>query len=879
MRVLIRLLKILLPLVILGVAGFAAYLLFITRPQVETLIPTVAAPGVRAQLVTLETVQIAVASQGTVRPQTETQLVPEVAGRVTWVAPSFAEGGFFEAGDVLVSLDRFDYQQAAVSARSQLAQTRLRLAQEEAEAEVAQREWENLGRGDPRALTLREPQLEDARASVAAAEANVERAERDLERADVIAPYSGRVRSKSVDVGQFVTVGSPIAAIYAIDKAEVGLALPDEELAYLDLPLAHRGEVTQVGPRVVLSTTFAGATYEWDGRVVRTESELDPVTRMVQVVAEVEDPYAQTNDPRRPPLSVGMYVEAEIQGRSFEEIAVIPRAALRGRNQVLVIDADSRIQFRDIEILRATTDSIYVNRGLSAGEIIAVSPLDSPADGLLVQIADLDIDRFADTTAPPVSPSVPVVVDAEPETTTTAPSVSPSAPAIVDAGPGTTPETEVSESEPPTWLLELLNDASATPNRSAQIENDQADLTDDTLPPDTRDAPASSAATPEPPSPVIDAAPPPTVPAVEFAPLPRNAVALIPFENITQANQNTSLATDLTQAVRTQLEDTDSITVVPSETEAILVIGGGVQQQDGSVRITARIIDTRNGDVIKALKLDGPVTELPQIQSNLVTAIHESVADTFETGETIPETFPAAAAVDTASGISITVQRFENVTDTPQTTQFEDAIRTAVAERLQMVEGVTLVAPEAQPQWTVNGGIQQSGNLVRITATLIDSRDDSVLRAVKVDGVTDDLSSVQGQVASAIYQTVVEMLNGTTGDTTTTAGTPITIRPFTNISQRPEDTELADSVAATITNRLNTARATSIVTTEENALWIISGSIQRIGNIIRITVNLIDREENSVVHSIKIDGPVDQLERLQNDVATELTNTVQEATS
>jgi len=879
MRVLIRLLKILLPLVILGVAAVAAYLLFITRPQVETLTPTVSAPGVRAQLVTLETVQVSVASQGTVRPQTETQLVPEVAGRVTWVAPSFAEGGFFEEGDVLISLDRFDYQQAAVSARSQLAQTRLRLAQEEAEAEVAQREWENLGRGNPRALTLREPQLEDARASVAAAEANVERAERDLERADVIAPYSGRVRSKSVDVGQFVTVGNPIATIYAIDKAEVGLALPDEELAYLDLPLAHRGEVPQVGPRVVLSTTFAGATYEWDGRVVRTESELDPVTRMVQVVAEVQDPYAQTNDPRRPPLSVGMYVEAEIQGRSFEEIAVIPRAALRGRNQVLVLDEDSRIRFRNIEILRATTDSIYVNRGLSAGEIIAVSPLDSPVDGLLVQIADLDIDRFADTTAPPVSPSAPAVVDAGPDTTTTLPPVAPSAPAVVDAGPDTTPETEVSESEPPTWLLELLNDASATPNRSAQIENDQADLTDDTLPPDTRDAPVSSAATPEPPSPVIDEAPPPTVPAVESTPLPRNAVALIPFENITLTNRNTSLATDLTQAVRTQLEDVDSITLVPTETEAILVIGGGVQQQDSSVRVTARIIDTRNGDVVTALKLDGSVTELPQIQSDLISAIHESIAATFETGETIPETLPTAAVVDTASGISITVQRFENVTETPQATQFEDAIRTTVAERLQMVEGVTLVASEAQPQWTVSGGIQQSGNLVRITATLIDSRDDSVLRAVKVDGVTDDLSSVQDQVASAIHQTVVEMLTGTTGDTTTAAGTPIAIRPFTNISQRPEDAELADSVAATITNRLNTARATSIVSTEENALWVISGSIQRIGDILRITANLINREENSVVHSIKIDGPVDQLERLQNDVATELTNTVQEATS
>jgi TolB-like protein len=308
------------------------------------------------------------------------------------------------------------------------------------------------------------------------------------------------------------------------------------------------------------------------------------------------------------------------------------------------------------------------------------------------------------------------------------------------------------------------------------------------------------------------------------------------------------------------------------------VIAGGVQQQDSSVRVTARIIDTRNGDVITALKLDGSVTELTQIQSDLVSAIHESIADTFETGETIPEALPATA-VDATPGISITVQRFENVTETPQVAQFEDAIRTTVTERLQTVEGITLVASEAQPQLTVNGGIQQSGNLVRITATLVDSRDDSVLRAVKVDGVIEEFSSVRDQVAAAIHQTVVEVLNGTTGDTTTSAGQPLTIRPFANISQRPEDAELAEAVAAAITNRLGTVRTTSIVTTEENALWVISGSIQRIGNVIRITANLIDREESSVVHSIKIDGPVDQLERLQSDVATELTNTVREATS
>ena len=167
MRVLIRLLRALLPLIVIGVAGLVAVTMVRNRPEVETQAPTVEPPGVRAHLVTFETVRISVGSQGTVRPRTETQLVPQIAGRITSVSPSFVEGGFFEEGDVLLRLDRFDYEQAIVSARSQLAQARLQLAQEEAEAEVAQREWDALGRGDPRELTLRVPQLEDARASVA----------------------------------------------------------------------------------------------------------------------------------------------------------------------------------------------------------------------------------------------------------------------------------------------------------------------------------------------------------------------------------------------------------------------------------------------------------------------------------------------------------------------------------------------------------------------------------------------------------------------------------------------------------------------------------------------------------------------------------------
>ena len=397
MRVLRRLLRFFLPLVILGVAAFAALTMIRNRPQVETQLPELAPPGVRVHWVSLGTERVSVRSQGTIRPRTETQLVPEIAGRVTEVSPSFAEGGFFEKDDILLRIDPFDYEQAVIAARSQLAQARLRLAQEQAEAEVAEREWAALGQGDPRALTLRKPQLEDARASVAAAEAAVIRAQRDLDRAEVRAPYAGRVRTKSVDVGQFVTVGSPIATIYSVDIAEVRLPLPDDELAYLDLPLAYRGSTNRPGPDVTILATFAGATHEWVGRIVRTESEIDPVSRMVHAVAEVADPYAPGPDPNRPPLAVGMFVEAEIDGRAFENIAVVPRAALRGRDQLLVVDSESRVRFRDVDVLRATTESIYVTGGLSEGERVAVSALDAATDGMLVQVTNIEDREVIDT--------------------------------------------------------------------------------------------------------------------------------------------------------------------------------------------------------------------------------------------------------------------------------------------------------------------------------------------------------------------------------------------------------------------------------------------------------------------------------------------------
>jgi len=386
LSVLMALRKVLLPILVVTLGALGAYLLIQSRQKPATRVPEKVLPLVRVQPVELLDLQLSVMSQGTVGPRTVSALVPEVSGRVIEVAASFAAGGFFEANEVLLHIDPHDYRQALVQARSQVAQAELRLAREQAEADVARREWSEIGQGEPTPLTLHEPQLADAAAALEGARAALVKAERDLERTDIRAPYAGRVREKQVDVGQFVVRGSPLATIYAVDYAEVRLPLPDAELAFVDLPLVYRGDRgEQTYPRVTLRSDFAGQIYEWQGRIVRTEGEIDPASRMVHVIARVKDPYARSKDRNRPPLASGMFVTAEIRGRHVENVAVIPRSAVREGDLVLIVDAEDRLRFRPVSILRSSGGDVIVQSGLSDGERICISPLSAVTDGMRVR--------------------------------------------------------------------------------------------------------------------------------------------------------------------------------------------------------------------------------------------------------------------------------------------------------------------------------------------------------------------------------------------------------------------------------------------------------------------------------------------------------------
>ncbi|MDP6827710.1 MAG: efflux RND transporter periplasmic adaptor subunit [Pseudomonadales bacterium] len=378
--------KILIPALVIVVSLFGAVTLLATAPQLEPDVPVAIPTTVRVRVVEPEAIKLSVHSQGTVSPNMESQLIPEVSGRVAWMSPTLVTGGYFNAGDTLLRLEDQDYHSAKQRAEAALTRSK-------AEYEHARFEYQRMKSLESRQLVSRS-QMENALrarrvsgATLQDARANIEQSTRDLARTEVTAPFTGLVRSENVDLGQFVARGTPVATIYASDQAEVRLPIADRQLAFLNLPVGVRGELpTNQQPAVALYAEYAGQQLEWHGNIVRTEAQIDTASRMVKVIARVD------NADQTAPLSVGLFVNADIEGLTVEDIVVMPREALRNGNRVLVVDRDNKLRFRSIEPLRFYRDDVLIKSGLRAGERVCVSPLQTPIDGMSVNpVADKQI--------------------------------------------------------------------------------------------------------------------------------------------------------------------------------------------------------------------------------------------------------------------------------------------------------------------------------------------------------------------------------------------------------------------------------------------------------------------------------------------------------
>ncbi|MEL6507331.1 MAG: efflux RND transporter periplasmic adaptor subunit [Pseudomonadota bacterium] len=391
---------------ILGIFGAAAAIIVflnVMRPKPEDRETDLAAPSVFIEVATPTTTTVDVVTQGEVRPRTDINLTAQVGGRIVSTDRSFVNGGAFKKNDVLLRIEDTDYQLALTRAQARVAQAQQALNQEQAEADLARRDWEELGDGSPPSdLTLRLPQLRQAEANFQSARADEREARLNLDRTVIRAPFDGRVRTINVGLGQFITPGAQLGGIFSTDVAEIRLPLSDTDFATLRLPIAFTASDAAPGPDVILSSVVGAASHEWRGQIMRTEGAIDTATRQIGAIAVVNDPYGAGAD-QGVPLAMGLFVDATIKGRALDNVYVIPSTALYGRDAVYVVDDQNKLERRKVTTAAVTAKSVVVVAGLAPGEKVVISPLRGNGAGDAVTPIDSDDSQSRATPAPPTT--------------------------------------------------------------------------------------------------------------------------------------------------------------------------------------------------------------------------------------------------------------------------------------------------------------------------------------------------------------------------------------------------------------------------------------------------------------------------------------------
>ncbi len=382
--------RVLIPVGILLGSIVLAVVLVRTPTQVEEVAPEIVPVAVRITEVELDSVQLTVESQGKVQAAQTVNLSAPLTGPVSWISPDMEAGGYVEAGAVLLRIEDADFNTA-------LQRSRAALQQAEAEASHAETELERIRELATQRLAS-DSQLQDTQrqarvtaARLVDAQAAFDQAQLDLARTELKAPFNAVIQSRDVELGQYVNRAQNVAVLYGADEVEVRVPLAIKQLAFLDIPLGSRGELPQdLAPDVTLTGVYGGEQLRWHGKLVRMEASIDPNSNTVQSIIRVSQPGAEADtwsahDYSPVPLPIGLFVQAEISGKYVEDVIALPRSVIRNNNQVLVVDAENKMFFRDVEIFRLEEDRVLISGGLLPGETICISPIQAVIDGMSVQ--------------------------------------------------------------------------------------------------------------------------------------------------------------------------------------------------------------------------------------------------------------------------------------------------------------------------------------------------------------------------------------------------------------------------------------------------------------------------------------------------------------
>ncbi len=379
---------VLLILCLLSAGMLVARYILATKPKAKRKRPPKMQTLVDVQPLIRQNVHLIIEALGVVQPAKKVELKPQVSGPVASISPKLIPGGFVQAGETLVVLDKRDYLLALSAARTGVKKAEMDLKLEEGSQAVAKREYqfvkEMTSSVPPFAqmeLALRGPQLGKVQAALDMAKIEVEKAQLNLERTQLKAPFNAVVLGKNTDVGALVSSQTRVATLVGTDMFWVELTLPKNSLQWVNVPDADKN----ASQRLLIYDTSSSKEEGYNGHLVQLLSDVEPNGLQARILAAVDDPIGLKSS--KPQLLLGSFVRAEIQGRELKNIFRLPRASFLPGNKVLLVSADNTLIIRQVKSIWQDSQWVYVTEGLSDNEKLITSPVASPIKGMALTVS------------------------------------------------------------------------------------------------------------------------------------------------------------------------------------------------------------------------------------------------------------------------------------------------------------------------------------------------------------------------------------------------------------------------------------------------------------------------------------------------------------
>lgn len=413
--------RVALPLVVVALGVLLGRYLIVSRPQ--------ALPNPPAEKVT--PVTVIPAQYTTFRPELqvygeitagrEAEIRPVVAGRITALDETFRSGAYVQAGQMLVQIDRFDYEVSVRELSADRDEARARLVELESDLDAARNTLQlvdeqiglrerDLARLDK--LTKKnqssEKAYDDARialnnaaqqrvqgrqqidsltarvrqqqAAVARTEARLAQAERNLADTTVKAPFSGYLQDVNVAIGKRIAVGENLGRLIDAANLEARFELANADYARLvgavdaDISAARN----PLSDRQIDIAWRLGATaYEYRGRVERAGAEIDSASGGVVLFARI------THGPVGI-LRPGAFVEISLPGIAYESVLVLPEAAVSDDKLVYIV-RDERLVPVPVQVLREFGDEFIVTGDIPPSASIVAEQFPTIGPGVAVR--------------------------------------------------------------------------------------------------------------------------------------------------------------------------------------------------------------------------------------------------------------------------------------------------------------------------------------------------------------------------------------------------------------------------------------------------------------------------------------------------------------